>query len=106
MASQKHETVFDLESLFRDINRSFTSAALDLHREFAKEEWQSHPFVYHMPKMHLSIQLEFSHSDGKVKGLFRKESKERREGISSTIEVDVVSAPRIATRAAGGDASG
>jgi len=95
MGSQKHETVFDLEALFQNINHSFTNAALELHREFAKQEWKEHPFVYHMPKMHLSIRLELSHSDGKVKGVFNKKSNEHREGITSTIEVDVVSAPRI-----------
>ncbi|MEO0651996.1 MAG: hypothetical protein AAFZ65_15080 [Planctomycetota bacterium] len=92
--TNKEETFFDLSALFLDINRSFTAAAKELHETFHSEEWKEHPFVYHMPKMHVSISLELSHKNGKVKGLFRKHSSERTEQLASNIEVDVVSVPR------------
>lgn len=94
MSSQKPETIFDIERLFADINRSFTQAAMELRRTFDTDEWSDSPYVYHMPKMHLSMRLALSHSDGKVKGFFRKTSNKREEVLSSTIEVDVVAVPR------------
>jgi len=102
MAGQKQETVFDLGSLFQQINRSFTQAALDLHATFRDAAWNDHPFIYHMPKMHMSISLELSHSDGTVKGVFRKSSTEKTESLSSRIDVDVVSVPRAVRKAADG----
>jgi len=94
VASQKPETVFDIERLFADINRSFTTAALELRKTFDSEQWDDSPYVYHMPKMHLSMHLALSHSDGKVKGFFKKSSSKREEAVTSIIEVDVVAVPR------------
>lgn len=94
MASQKPETVFDIESLFSEINSSFTNAALKLQKTFNDDpEWKGSPFVYHMPKMHLSMRLALTHSDGKVKGFFQKSKTEREEQIVSTIDVEVVAVP-------------
>jgi hypothetical protein len=47
-----------------------------------------------MPKMHMSMRLELSHSDGKIKGVFRKSSSQKEESVTSVIEVDVVAVPR------------
>ena len=93
MANQKPETVFDIESLFVQINDSFTSAALQLRQTFDGADWKQSPFVYHMPKMHLTMKLSLSHSNGKVKGVFRKTSTQHEEAMDSTIEVDVVAVP-------------
>lgn len=94
MAAKKPETVFDIENLFSDINRSFLTAAQNLRKTLETGEWLDSPYVYHMPKMHLSMRLALSHSDGKVKGVFTKESKQREESVTSLIEVDVVAMPR------------
>ena len=94
MATQKPETVFDIEVLFSDINRSFLTAAGDLQEIFESDEWAESPYVYHMPKMHLSMRLALSHSDGKVKGWFTKRSSKIEESVTSLIEVDVVAMPR------------
>lgn len=94
MASQKPETIFNIEKLFTDINQSFLSAARGLQDTLDTEEWSDSPYVYHMPKMHMSMRLELSHSDGKIKGVFRKSSSQKEESVSSVIEVDVVAVPR------------
>lgn len=104
MPSQKPETVFNVDQLFTQINSSFTSAALELHKTFQTKDWQDFPFVYHMPKMSMSVRLVLSHSDGKVKGLFRKTSTERGEEIMSNIQIDVVAVPKAPlTQPAGKD---
>jgi len=100
MASHKQETLFDLGSLFQEINRSFTEAALELSETFRDEAWKDQPFVYHMPRMQVSVSLELSHSDGTVKGVFRKRSSESTETLSSRIDVEVVSVPRVASASA------
>ena len=94
MANQKPETVFNIETLFTDINRSFLTAAQQLQETLETEEWLDSPYIYHMPKMHLSMRLSLSHSDGKVKGFFSKRSTQKEESVTSLIEVDVVSMPR------------
>jgi hypothetical protein len=92
--SQKPETVFDIDQLFAELNRSFVGAALDLKRTFEGDEWKDSPFVYHMPKMHLSMKLELSHSNGRVKGVFTKTTETRESQVLSTIDIDVVAVPR------------
>ena len=94
MAVQKPETVFDLADLFTQLNDAFTTAAIGLKKTFEREEWADSPFVYHMPKMHLSMRLVLSHSDGTVKGFFHKESNETQQELTSTVEIDVVAVPR------------
>jgi len=95
MASQKPETIFDIEKLFTDINQSFLSAARGLQKTLDTPEWSDSPYLYHMPKMHMSMQLVLSHSDGKIKGVFKKSSSQKEESITSVIEVDVVAVPRL-----------
>lgn len=94
MAVQKPETIFDISDLFTQLNQAFTTAAVQLKRTFDTPDWADSPFVYHMPKMHLSMRLVLSHSDGKVKGFFNKESSETQQEVTSTVEIDVVAVPR------------
>lgn len=97
MAVQKPETVFDIADLFTQLNTAFTAAAIGLKQEFEKKEWADSPFVYHMPRMHLSMQMVLSHSDGKVKGFFHKQSTSTQQEVTSTVEIDVVAVPRSNT---------
>lgn len=93
--AEKPETVFNIESLFVDINQSFIKAAENLRDKFETDEsWKGSPYVYHMPKMHLSMRLALSHSDGKVKGFFRKRTSKTEEEVISTLEIDVIAVPR------------
>jgi hypothetical protein len=94
VAVQKPETIFDIADLFTQLNEAFTTSAVKLRETFAQPEWADSPFVYHMPKMHLSMRLVLSHSDGKVKGFFNKESTETQQEVTSTVEIDVVAVPR------------
>ena len=96
MAVQKPETIFDIADLFTQLNGAFTTAAIELKKTFQNPEWADSPFVYHMPKMHLSMRLVLSHSDGTVKGFFSKESTETQQEVTSTIDIDVVAVPRSA----------
>ena len=96
--AEKPETVFNIESLFVDINKAFLSAAESLRDEFdTDDKWKESPFIYHMPKMHISMQLALSHSDGKVKGFFRKKSSKTEQEVVSTLEIDVVAVPNPRT---------
>jgi len=96
MAVQKPETIFDIADLFTQLNDAFTTAAVELRRTFQGPDWADSPFVYHMPKMHLSMRLVLSHSDGKVKGFFfNKESTQTQQEITSSVEIDVVAVPRL-----------
>jgi hypothetical protein len=96
MPSPKPETIFDIDQLFSQLNESFVSAAAQLRKTFdEKPEWKDSPFVYHMPKMHISMKLELSYSNGKVKGLFGLGGSESASSqVVSTIDVDVVAVPR------------
>lgn len=93
--AEKPETIFNIDSLFVDINRAFITAATNLRDEFeTNDKWQESPFIYHMPKMHVSMRLALSHSNGKVKGVFKKKTSKNEESIVSTLEIDVVAVPR------------
>jgi hypothetical protein len=92
----KPETVFDMADIFRQLNAAFTTSAVELRKTFETQDWADSPFVYHMPKMHLSMRMVLSHSDGRVKGWFwNKESKQATEELASTVEIDVVAVPRL-----------
>jgi hypothetical protein len=97
MAGTQPEVAFDIATLFSELNRSFTNAALELSREFQKDEWKDSPFVYHMPKMSLTMRMVLSHTGGTVKGVFHKEKTEQSQEITSEIKIDVVAVPRPVT---------
>ena len=90
-----------LRPLFSDpdstCRRLFHSAAIEFETD---AKWQQSPFIYHMPKMHMSMRLALSHSDGKVKGVFRKKTTKSEESVVSTLEIDVVAVPRQSVIAA------
>ena len=93
--AEKPETIFNIESLFVDINKAFITAAANLHEVFETDDkWKQSPFIYHMPKMHVSMRLALSHSDGKVKGFFKKKTSKNEESVVSTLDIDVVAVPR------------
>lgn len=94
MSNTKPETVFDMSSLFVEMNRSFTTAALQLREEFKKPEWMDAPYTYHMPRMELTMKMVLSHTDGKVKGVFSKDSTEASQELTSTVNVELVAVPR------------
>lgn len=101
MASPKPETVFDIDTLFTQLNQSFVSAAAQLRKTFDGPDWQDSAYVYHMPKMHISMKLELSYSNGKVKGLFGMGGSENSSSqLVSSIDVDVVAVPRPSAPAA------
>lgn len=94
MSSKKPEVMFDLDELLSNVNGAFVQSAEKLRRAFETDEWRDSPYVYHMPKMHLSVQVTLSYSDGRVKGFFSKSSTTEAQELTSKIEIDVVSVPR------------
>jgi len=93
--AEKPETIFNIDSLFIDLNKAFLTAAENLRTEFdSNDKWKESPFIYHMPKMHLSMRLALTHSDGHVKGWFKKKTSKTEQEVISTIEMDVVAVPR------------
>lgn len=94
MSVAKPETAFDMTTLFTQLNDSFTEAALKLHEAFNDTRFGALPFTYHMPRMHLSMRLVLSHTDGKVTGVFHKDKSEETHELTSVVEIDVVAIPR------------
>ncbi len=90
------ETKFDLDKILRQLGGAFLTASRDLRREFDKEEWADIPFIYHLPKMRVSMQVALSYSDGKVHGNFitGKRTKTEEAELVTTIDIDLVSVPR------------
>lgn len=94
MTAKKPEVIFDLDEFLRSVNGAFVRSAEQLRTAFQTPAWKDSPFVYHMPKMSLSVNVALSYSDGKVKGFFRKTTTTETQELASTIEIDVVSVPR------------
>jgi hypothetical protein len=94
MTAKKPEVIFDLDEFLRSVNGAFVRSAEQLRTAFQTPAWKDSPFVYHMPKMSLSVNVALSYSDGKVKGFFRKTTTTESQELASTIEIDVVSVPR------------
>lgn len=90
------ETKFDLDKILRQLGGAFLTASRDLRREFDKKEWEDIPFIYHLPKMRVSMQVALSYSDGKVHGNFitGRRTKTEEAELVTTIDVDLVSVPR------------
>ena len=97
MASVKPETAFEMDKLFDELVKSFTDSAVALRNTFAQSPWPDMPFVYHMPKMRLSMRLVLSHTDGRIKGVFGKRKTEDAQELVSTVEIEVVAVPRSPT---------
>lgn len=92
----KAETKFDLKTMLQQLNDAFLNASNNLRKEFNSPAWVDSPFIYHMPKMRISMQVALSYSDGSVHGNFitgKKTSKEEGE-LVTTIDIDLVSVPR------------
>lgn len=93
------ETVFDLTDLLTRVNDAFVQAAIKLDETFkakdkdGQEKWQA-PYVYHMPKMTLRVQLSLSYSKSEVKGVFGKVSNGSDQSMVSEITLDLVAVPR------------
>ena len=88
------EGIFDIETIVQNFNDAFVSASGQLRREFEKKEWADSPFIYHMPKMSVSIQMSLSFSKGKVMGLITKREKREESEMVTTVDIDLVSVPR------------
>jgi hypothetical protein len=98
MAGTQPEVEFDMADLFKQMNRSFTDAALALRKEFAEnKDWQNSPFVYTMPRMSLSMRMVLSHTGGTVEVVFHKEKTEDVQELTSTVQIDVVAVPRLSS---------
>lgn len=95
MSAEQHETVFDLDSLLSEITQSFVNAANQLQEECSKTDWKNkHAFDYRMPQLSASISLELSHSNGKIKGFFRKQQTGSQQKLATTLKLDLVAVPR------------
>ncbi len=90
------EAAVDIKSMLTQIVDSFTTAAAGLEETMSGAEWQTRDYMYRMPQMRLSIQVELSYSDKKLKGVFRKRSREAGSALQSRIDIDVVAVPRSA----------
>jgi len=90
------ETKFDLDKILRQLGGAFLTASRDLRKEFDKKDWADVPYIYHLPKMRVSMQVALSYSDGKVHGNFitGKRTKTEEAELVTTIDIDLVSVPR------------
>ena len=88
------DRMFDLETLLNGFTDSFANAAVKLGEKFQDESWNQ-DFVYHMPRMNLSVEMSLTYSSSKVKGvLFSKKSQDEASSVNSRVEIEVLAVPR------------
>lgn len=94
--SNTPDTKFPLDVLFDNVNEAFLSAAAKLRESFATDAWKDSPFVYHIPKMTLKVQLSLSYTKSEMKGFFSKDTSGTDQSMVSEITFEVVAVPRPA----------
>ncbi len=91
------ESLFDIETILEQFSAALTSSSVRLHDAFEKDaDKQNLPYIYHIPKMSVSLKMELSYGKEKVKGLFRKAKASESSSLQSTLTIDIVSVPKAA----------
>jgi hypothetical protein len=89
------EALFDIDKILLQFTNALTTASNSLHVAYAKDsDKKDLPYVYHIPKMSVSINLELIYSKNKVKGVFRKTKMTKSSAVESNMTLEVVSVPR------------
>lgn len=95
------ESLFDIETILEQFTTALTSSSVKLHDAFNNDaDKQNLPYVYHIPKMSISLKMELSYGKEKVKGIFRKSKASESSSLQSTMTIDVVSVPRTTDKSA------
>ncbi len=99
MSSENNpDSLFNIETILEQFTAALTSSSAKLHDAFDKADKQHLPYIYHIPKMSVSLKMELSYGNEKLKGLFRKSKASEYSSLQSTMTIDVVSIPRTADR--------
>ncbi|MEM6815996.1 MAG: hypothetical protein AAF600_16690 [Bacteroidota bacterium] len=97
MSDQKGELSFDLTTILRKVTESVVQAAQQLHNEYYNEDSEliNSPHIYVIPSSKVSLKLTIGYSNGKVKGVFKKTQSTSSQELVSTVDLEIVSTPRI-----------
>ncbi|HKO57623.1 MAG TPA: hypothetical protein VJ276_17250 [Thermoanaerobaculia bacterium] len=90
------ELAFAVDNLLDQLTTAFSDASVKLRREFESGKYKDSPFIYHMPRMSIGIQLTFSFTKEGVKGVFKKTRTKDEQELVSSIDIEVVATPRTA----------
>lgn len=88
------EVLFDIDSILLQFTKALIKASDDLHKTF-QDDKKDLPYVYHIPKMSVVVNLELSCSKDKVKGVFKKTKTAQSSAMESRMELEIVSVPRV-----------
>ena len=89
------EGIFDISEILNQFTKALTQTSIKLNDTFLDAgKGEEYPYVYHIPKMGISINLELSYSNSTIKGFFRKSKKSEVSSVESNIVLEVVSIPK------------
>lgn len=89
------DSKFELEEFLGKTNDAFLEATRSLQARFKPGgDWDDVPFVYHVPRMELTVNLKMSYDGKQVRGVFRKKTTQQSEEMSSMIRYELVAIPR------------
>lgn len=90
------EALFDIDKILLHFTKALTTASKDLHDAFKNDEDKKDlPYVYHIPKMNVSVNMELSYSKDKIKGVFKKTKTAQSSIMESRMTLEIVSIPRV-----------
>ena len=96
MAENKGEQSFDLSNVLQKVTDSVTTASKQLHDKFYSNngELKDYPYVYTIPSTRVTLKLTIGYSNGKIKGVFKKNTTSSSQEIVSTVDLEIVATPR------------
>jgi hypothetical protein len=96
MADNKGEQSFDLNSILQKVTDSVIIASKQLHDKFYDDngELKDYPYVYTIPSTKVTLKLTIGYSNGKIKGVFKKNTTSSSQEMVSTVDLEIVSIPR------------
>lgn len=97
MPTQKEDIGFPVETMLSSIATSLLRASADMQNQFrTNPQWKESPFLYHIPRMTVSIRLALSYTKEGVRGIIRRKRDVEEREMESTIEVELTAVPNPA----------
>ncbi len=90
------EVLFDIETILSQFTTALVKSSTQLSDLFNTKEYkEKYPFAYHIPKMSISLNMELSYGQNKVKGIFTKSKTSKASTFQSSVSIDVISVPQV-----------
>ncbi|MEO8379392.1 MAG: hypothetical protein ABI779_06990 [Acidobacteriota bacterium] len=94
MPSEKDDIGFPVETMLTSLAISLLRASTAMQDEFrTNPRWKTSAFLYHIPRMTVSIRLSLSYTKEGVRGIIRKKRDVEERELESTIEVELTAIP-------------